>query len=638
MAKLLRRKRKLFSDSTGVSDSVVIVDIKNPSSFCVAGVTGPDMWEEIEYDVSLVKEMKDLPEIPMPSKKPMPSEKTTSQHAPSTSRSLAEPEHASAHPERDLQSLPKASNVRDMVDAAVKKCGGWKQFEDSFSKSFSLYMRDAGGQIAFQEMLSVLVLGPSIFIFVFRADLDLKEKFDVQYRVSPGESLNCNTSSMSTEEAFLQCLASAYAMDTASGKVVKTHRPLVFIVGTHKDNLGPLADEKIVELNEHLESLIKSSSCFQDLVEYADRDKGQVMFTVDNTSESDEDFTLIRSRIYGLVSERDEFTIEYPVSHRLFALELQHDMHAFLSFDKCKTLAAKYGIMGDEVHAVLEFLQLRVGVIQYFRAEGIAVIKPHVLFSKVTNLIKVTFSYKKSLTAREVRIFEKGIMTASLIKNVVKEDDINSDKFLRLLVRFHLAIPITTSDHEEQRYFIPSVLSHAPKSNDEDLYTDIMPLSVQFRCSHCPRGLFSVLVSHLMSPGASQNQKEITLIQDKILRDQVSFEIHSHADQDEMSLKAFPSHLEFRYFPTLCEDRDTPLKEVCNNVRQVIVCSINQSLSQLGYNIEKVCPLLCLRCEFCHELHQVKKGMPNNKMYCKKYRATMRIPSSGRCWFNEGQY
>ena len=648
MAKLLRRKRKLFSGSTGVSDSVVVVNIKKPSSgsFCVAGVSGPDTWEEMEYDVSLVKEMKDIPQLPEEqsklSEKPMSSTKMASKPTSSTSSFLAKSEHASVRPEVDSRkkSLPKVSKVsRNMVNTAIERCGGWKQFQDSFCKSFSLYMRDAGGQIAFQEMLSVLVLGPSIFIFVFRADLGLKEKVDVRFRVSPEESLNCIISSMSTEEALLQCLASVYAMDVAfSDKAVsvKTHMPLVFIVGTHKDRLGPLADKKIAELNEHLESLIDSSSCFQDLVQYADREKGQVMFTVDNTSESDDDFCLIQTKIYNLISERNEFTIKYPVSYLLFALELQHDERAILRFNECEALAATYGIMGDKVRDVLHFLQFRVGVIQYFDKEGIVMIKPCVLFNKVTDLIKVTFSRKESLTAREVRIFEKGILTASLVKSIVKEDGIDSDMFLRLLVRLCLIIPIATFDHEDQKYFIPSVLTHAPQSN-EDLYSDIMPLSIQFRCSHCPKGLFGVLVSNLMSPGKFERDIFITLIQDKIFRDKVSFEVHSGGYQDEICLTAFPSHLELSIFPDLCEAHEKSMGNLCDNIRQGIDVLIRESLKNLNYSFEKVGPVTCFRCDSCHDLHEVKKEKDNHTMYCKKSQTTRRIPSSARLWFNEGK-
>ena len=41
------------------------------------------------------------------------------------------------------------------------------------------------------------------------------------------------TFSVTTEEALLQFLASVYAMDTSGKDVIKTHKSLVFIVGTH---------------------------------------------------------------------------------------------------------------------------------------------------------------------------------------------------------------------------------------------------------------------------------------------------------------------------------------------------------------------------------------------------------------------
>ena len=163
-------------------------------------------------------------------------------------------------------------------------------------------------------MIPLLIFGPSIVFFVFRLDLDFKKKFEVKYRKSAGESLNCYISSITTEEAFLQSLATVDAMDMSSEASVKTHKPKVFIIGTHRDKLGPSADKKIAELNEHLSSLIKNSG-FRDLVQYADRRKGNVMFTVDNTSGSDEDFKLIRSRVSNMIRGREEFTIKYPIRY-----------------------------------------------------------------------------------------------------------------------------------------------------------------------------------------------------------------------------------------------------------------------------------------------------------------------------------
>ena len=44
-----------------------------------------------------------------------------------------------------------------------------------------VYLTDTGGQIEFQELLPVLVSGPSVFFLVFRLDHDLNKRFAVEY-------------------------------------------------------------------------------------------------------------------------------------------------------------------------------------------------------------------------------------------------------------------------------------------------------------------------------------------------------------------------------------------------------------------------------------------------------------------------
>ena len=127
---------------------------------------------------------------------------------------------------------------------------------------------------------------------------------------------------------------------------------------------------KIAELNLHLDLLINKSG-FRDLVQYADRHKGQVMFTVDNTSESEDDFKLICSKVNSMIIGREEFTIEYPIRYLLFCLELQNLKCSVLSLDECKVMAAKYGIREDQLVHLLHFLHLRIGVIRYFDKDGV---------------------------------------------------------------------------------------------------------------------------------------------------------------------------------------------------------------------------------------------------------------------------
>ena len=673
MKKLLRKPRTAFSGSTGFSESVVVIDIDVDSSFHAAAVIDPHTWKEVEFDTSLVRQMDRGSIVNSPPVQAKPSEEVTIQQSQPTVTSISEsggpPTLPTASFASTSESVPTANSVsvserksthssealkpiklsgtkcRAMIDAAIEKCGGYKEFSKSYSKSFSLYMRDTGGHMAFQEMLSVLILGPSIFIFVFRMDFDLKKRFAVQYRVGPNKSLNCTTSSITTEESLLQFLASVYAMDAPANANIKIHKPQVFIVGTHKDKLdehgASARDEKIAEINDHLDSLIDSHSCFQGLVQYADEDNGQVMFTVNNNSESDEDFKSIRSRIHDYVSKRSEFTIEYPVSYLLFSLELQHKQCSVLSFEECESIASKYGIVGDEVSRVLQFLHFRVGIIQYFSKEGLVMIKPQVLFSKVTGLVKKTFS-QEFLTREEKLDFKNGILTTSLIEDVVKEDDIASKLFKQLLMRLHIITPFTLPGEQKQKYFMPCVLKHVQESNEEELHTNILPLSVQFKCKHCPKGLFGVLVTYLMTNTKdSSGQTTFALMKEKIFRDQISFEVNSHFDEDEMTLKAFLSHLEIHFFPSSYnENRDVPLGEVCNTIRQVVETSILKSLEYLCYTEDKVGPMMCFKCNSCHELHPVKLNKRTNchKIFCKKHRIPSNIPPAGRWWYNEGQF
>ena len=672
------RKHKLYSPSTGVCNPVVIVDISidNPSTFHPVTVIDA-AWKEVKYDESLVRQMN-IASLNTSSssqvKEESPLQATAGYQLPPSGDAV--PESASfmstfthaetvsvqSHrtttklsyramgiiiggSESEIRELINASesDISEMLNTVIKKYGGFKEFRKFLTKSYSLYLRDTGGQVEFQEMISLLIFGPSIFFFVFRLDLEFQSKFTIKYRVSESKSTNCYTSSITTEEALLQFLASVYAMDTSSGKVgVKTHKPLAFIVGTHKDMLGPSADEKIAYLNKHLDSLIVKGG-FQGLVQYANKDIGQVMFTVDNTSEGDEDFKPIRSEVDSLVTGREEFSIEYPISYLLFCLELQNLKCSILSLDECKIMASKYGIVGDQVSHLLQFLHLRLGVIHYFDEDGlrhIVVKEPQVLFNRVTNLIIRTFS-SNALTTKEQRDFEKGIVTASVFKNVVSSDDkITCQEFLKLLVHLRIITPYpsATPGDQEERYFIPCVLNHVEESKGEDLHTDILPLYVKFKCKHCPKGLFGVLVTHLMTPESDEEpDTAFTLLQDKIFKDQVSFEVHSPGVHDEMSLKAYPSHLEVNFFPELSPDRDTPIKKVCSNIREVLGASLYKSLANLHYKKEIVKPIMCLPCEHCAESHPVEKGIQHYKVYCKPNRKTSRVPAQGWCWFNEGK-
>ena len=199
-----------------------------------------------------------------------------------------------------------------------------------------------------------------------------------------------------------------------------------------------------------------------------------------------------------------------------------------------------------------------------------------------------------------------------------------------------------SSDQDEAKFFLPSVLNHVSECTKSQP-TPIPPLAVQFQCKHCPKGLFGVLITHLMTPdlnqGATSNTTTLSLIQDKIFKDQVSFEVVSPGVHDEVALRLHPSHLEIKIFPELSEDRETSITEVCSKVRQIVETSISQSLQDLHYNESRVKAMLCFRCdhENCSDLHPIVKGKTKFTIFCDKFRKRKCIPAEGECWYGVGK-
>ena len=283
----LIHKQPLHHTSTGVTTSVkqVDVDIGNVSTFCAVAVLDSNTWKEVQFDNSLVSQIQENMRTSTLQKGAVKISKAISHPRviqSSLTSSEASPE-VNTTPDVNRAVVLSAKPVNDIdpeieetLSSTLEGHGGISNFNRFLKKTFSFYMRDAGGQVEFQELISLLIIGPSIFFFIFRADLGLKSTFPVGYRTSATKSINCYTSSITTEEALLQCLSSVYAMDTPNQMGHNSLHPHVFIVATHKDRLGPSADQKIQELNAEVKSLIEKSG-FKNLVQYADRVKGQVI-------------------------------------------------------------------------------------------------------------------------------------------------------------------------------------------------------------------------------------------------------------------------------------------------------------------------------------------------------------------------
>ena len=502
---------KGFNKSTGVCKDVAVVDI-NPSTIKFAcTMLSEDAWEEVQCEVSFLKHMTQESDLISPasglaSSVPLTACDDTFSSSSGVvleTKAMTLPEEIqTSGPERQIGNNQESITLGVPLTPSVMKIGsvaviavpkqdilelikkhGIEKFRNYLEKTSSLYLRDTGGQVEFQEILPLIISGPSVFFFVFRADQDFKSKFSIDYRKSETESLNCYTSSITIEEALLQCLASVHAMDIPNKGDIETHRPCVFIVGTHVDQIQSSVEDKIALLNQHIDSLIVKHG-FENLVEYSDRDSGSVIFQVDNYSESDEQFKKIRSKVNSLVWGRDEFAVTYPVNYLMVCLGLQNVKRSILTLSEFRTLAAAHNVTGKEVLHLLHFMHLRVGIVRYYDVDGlrdIVVIQPQVLYNMITNLVLETYSCE-AVRYHEAKDFKtEGIITPSVLQCVIDAahrsgmttpssvlegacDDhkkISPDVFLKLLV--HLRI-IT---QQKDRYFMPCVLGHVPEACED---------------------------------------------------------------------------------------------------------------------------------------------------------------------------
>ncbi len=633
--RLLNKPLRVYYPSTDMCEKIVIVQIDPSSTHTSAYTCEDNTWKVTDFDESVVSQLDSYKEfIPGNAIK-----RPRLQHYESSPYQL---DYPGSDIQYHVREVLNKHNITNIVDLQTKN---------------SLYIRDTGGQVEFQESLSLLIFGPSIFIFVMRTDIDIHTKNIIQYRSANGEIINQYRSSISTMDALIQFLTSVSAIQTTEDNVFQVdgasvcHKAIVFVVGTHIDKLGSEASDILDNINKMLLDMIHRMK-FSHLICPADSLLKKVMYEVDNTSEEDKQFHCLRSDINQYITSKSDFDIEYPVSYLLFCLELQNINETVISISRCKTLAAKFYIDETELKSLLDFLHFRVGIIQYYDVEGISdlVIKePQVLFSKVTQLIVNTFLCRIPLPMSQRESFcQRGILEFSAFEGLIGDNDqMTSQQFLKFLL--HLRVAVSFTDNSGVlKYFIPSVLNHVEKSPSDTIDTVIAPLAVTFKLGHCPQGLFGMLISYLLNPEGDQNLT-FDLLEDQIYQDQVSLRVNSSEDVDHICLRSHLSHLEVstileNYPPRIsskvpCLPRVSSPNEVCFKLRQTFDICLQLSLNTLHYDYGKVEPQFSLKChlENCCELHEVKFEAASWAMHCSAHSMRMAPSQSGMFWFNKGR-
>ena len=631
MERLLGHIPSRVSPSTGVAESIIQVKVIQKATTIAANVEGC-LWSRMDYDdeairlmlinsdhhKSLVIQMEqpsiDHDEISHDDNKEylnnISNEAESDDEFFDASSSLPQdlptikPQHQ-VFPRLPGSYVPPIEIIKGALRNKGKK--GLEILQQHFQKTWSLYLTNTGGQMEFQEVLPLLVSGPSMFFFTFRLDRDLNERYDIEYEHPNGARAKPYTSTLTTMEGILQTLATIAAMGTFVYQGLQKRklplRPKVFLVGTHKDKLdSATAIEHIASIDKQLQRAIQSTSHYENLVEFAT--DTQLIFAVNNFSESDSDFKDIRLAVERVIV-RDEFQMTSPAHWLIFSLALRKlDQESeVVSYNQCLEIAKQCGLEESEFEQALKFIHSKMGLIRYFPYDDVkdlVVIHPQFLFDKVTELIIDTFTFEKTGKHQTDEFRHKGIFSLSqfeAIRSRTSTTKIHPFQFAKLLERLRIAAPFQLKG--ERKYFLPCVLAHSAKEGAISKMltsTNVPHLMITFECGYCPKGLAGALIKYLIADEA-QSCYSWQLRHKKIFRNQVSFKVGPH---DTVTLKIFSTHLEIILVPKTFLVRDrVPLEKVCSEVRRALEAGIRQVTADINYVDAQHSLAFSCRCKYC---------------------------------------
>ncbi len=543
---------------------------------------------------------------------------------------------------------PQNSNVHnaEMISAMLAS-NGITNLKD-LNESKSIYLRDCGGQLEFQNILSVLISGPSIVLFVLDASMeDLNEPFRHSYRVDRKRINSCQ--SISVYDSFRQTLASIDVLNRRAS--YEEFDCKVIIVGTHLDEIS-CPEEKIEKLDKEIVDIIKDQ-CMSHLVIFREKSEKRVIYAVNNENTKDKHFEELKSAITDRMENCKTFEIQYKIKPLLLSLHLENQKSIMRRHD-FEAFAKDFNINGKEqVDDVLKFLHYTIGILRYYEVDEhhqFIVTDPSFLFQCLTKIIVDTFPDSSSGTSDQTKSLQMGIISKKdLLEMPSFQDSLNSitldpEDFFSFLKYLHFIAPFKESNKD--MVFIPTALSHI---SEEDNSEGDSSFFIRFKCKYCPKGLFIFFIAYLMegSKNKGSNSVNLILVNRKIYRNKVFFNIeHHNCEEDEIAVSLTKeSYIKIQFYTRIPFEKWKDNKKyrelyfnTANQVCKEVMNSIGKALTQLNYDQDKIGPVPSSRCKYCKIVCPVDISEVI-EIYCpqrRQYKCGSEMEEKDRIWFRQG--
>ena len=604
-----------FTLSTGVAECVIKVTVKEATTI-VAKATQPGMvWELLPLDVeaiSLLKAIAKASSFQKPASQPQLLSTTDSESTDTSASSVGsgsattEDQSTSASGRskglhsffrfsrrihRSSDAIPILAGLKSPLDIFKEalRSDKWATVEALIEGCIMLYFTDTGGQLVFQELLSALIAGPSVFFLVFKLNDRLDQMYQIEYVQSATKKMKPYVSRFTVKEALLQSLASissTCSYMSQSGKELVAVKPKVVLIGTHKDLAS---EEQIQAIQKELKETLKDMEYYREgTLVFASRDEPVV--TVNNLSSEGEDTQKIRS-IVEQIARHPSFRISTPVPWLVFGHALKLLSCPVLRYEECLSIAEECGIEDkEELDEALWFLHTKLGILRHFQSiqelRELVILHPQLLFDKITQLITSTFVFESDPYVEET-FQQKGIFPSRVIEDISSlcGELLTSAKLVKLLEHLHIVAPIKDETGCVTQYFMPCVLNQASPHNPT-VQTNPVEVLVTFKCGYCPKGVFAALIVYLLSnegkAGLSWQLKKEALSRDRVVFN-VGREYH------QVSITTHLTHMAVSLEPTTQTSRHQLEAEphvICNLIRKSIESGLVTVSQTLHYSCQ----------------------------------------------------
>ena len=408
-------------------------------------------------------------------------------------------------------SLPvePVSNVLNETIASAFKNAPHNTLQDILEETL-IYLIDSGGQPQFQELLPILVSGPSIFLLTFSLADPLDAVYKVHFTDKDGKREDYPTN-MTVRDVLTQSLASIRCTCSyqTNGEERVEVKPRVIFMATMR---SLVSDEEIAAVNKQLKSLVEP---FSDLIVY---NGSEVLFPID--SFTGEGISALRAAVRstandvttkvtgGVTYTSPMCEVKLPTTAVALELLLRNQEKGIISLDQCKRLAMDCNIDPEtELPHVLWLLHHYTGSIRYYPDHSIlcqyVVTSPQKLYDIPSTLLTHTFAFKKEGEPDYVhkkKVWTRGVFTMGTLRKLWGQDqDLTPELVVSFLVHLNIIVQMQhDKESREELFFMPSALVCAPNDRHaRDAKVSVDSTLVCFNGGYSPKGVFSSVIAYL---------------------------------------------------------------------------------------------------------------------------------------------